>query len=95
MGLWKLRLSMVGTLAIIFGLSTLVFAVIMSLVGVSDLLTLGILVVSFNIAQWLISPYLIGAIYRVREIPENENPQLHRIVEALSQKAKSPSRNLC
>lgn len=88
MGLWKLRLSMVGTLAIIFGLSTLVFAVIMSLVGVSDLLTLGILVVSFNIAQWLISPYLIGAIYRVREIPENENPQLHRIVEALSQKSK-------
>ncbi|MGB9841515.1 MAG: zinc metalloprotease HtpX [Candidatus Bathyarchaeales archaeon] len=88
MGLWKLRLSMVGTLAIIFGLSTLVFAVIMSLVGVFDLLTLGILVVSFNIVQWLISPYLIGAIYRIREIPENENPQLHRIVEALSQKSK-------
>ncbi|MEM2969075.1 MAG: zinc metalloprotease HtpX, partial [Candidatus Bathyarchaeia archaeon] len=88
MGLWKLRLSMVGTLAIIFGLSTLVFAVIMSLVGVFDLLTLGILVVSFNIVQWLISPYLIGAIYRVREIPENENPQLHKIVEALSQKSK-------
>jgi len=79
---------MVGTLAIIFGLSTLVLAVIMSLVGVFDLLTLGLLVVTFNILQWLISPYLIGAIYRVREIPENENPQLHRIVETLSQKSK-------
>ncbi len=79
---------MVGTLAIIFGLSTLVFTVIMSLVGVFDLLTLGILVVSFNILQWLISPYLVGAIYRVREIPENENPQLHKMIENLSQKSK-------
>ncbi|MEM3000061.1 MAG: zinc metalloprotease HtpX [Candidatus Bathyarchaeia archaeon] len=88
MSLWKLRLSMVGTLAIIIGLSTLVFTVILSLIGTFDLLTLGILVVSFNIVQWLISPYLIGAIYRVREIPENENPQLHRIVENLSQKSR-------
>lgn len=79
---------MVGTLAIIFGLSTLVFTVIMSLVGAFDLLTLGILVVSFNILQWLISPYLVGAIYRVREIPENENPQLHKMIENLSQKSK-------
>lgn len=78
---------MAGTLAIIFGLSTLVFAVILSLVGVFDLLTLGILVVSFNIIQWLISPYVIGALYRVREISESENPQLHRIVENLSQKS--------
>ncbi|MCW4008307.1 MAG: zinc metalloprotease HtpX [Candidatus Bathyarchaeota archaeon] len=88
MSLWKLRLSMVGTLAIITGLSTLVFTVILSLIGTFDLLTLGILVVSFNIIQWLISPYLIGAIYHVREIPENENPQLHRIVENLSQKSR-------
>jgi heat shock protein HtpX len=84
----KLRLSMVGTLAVIFGLSTLVFAVIMSLAGVFDLLTLAILVVTFNIIQWLISPYLVGAMYRVRELPENENPQLHQMVEKLSEKSK-------
>jgi len=85
---WKLRLSMAGTLALIFGLSTLVFAVVMSLAGVFDMLTLGVLVVAFNIVQWLISPYLVGAIYRVRELPENENPQLHQMVESLSQKTK-------
>jgi heat shock protein HtpX len=79
---------MAGTLAIIFGLSTLVFTVIMSLAGVFDILTLGIVVVAFNIIQWLISPYLIGAIYRVRELPENENPQLHQMIENLSQKSK-------
>jgi heat shock protein HtpX len=88
MNTWKLRLSMAGTLAIIFGLSTLVFTVIMSLAGVFDILTLGIFVVAFNILQWLISPYLVGAIYKVRALPENENPQLHQMVENLSQKSK-------
>ena len=84
----KLRLSMAGTLAIIFGLSTLVFTVIMSLAGIFDLLTLAMVVVSFNIIQWLISPYLVGAIYRVRELPENENPQLHLMVENISKKTQ-------
>jgi heat shock protein HtpX len=79
---------MAGTLAIIFGLSTLVLTVIMSLAGVFDLLTLGVIVVTFNIIQWLISPYLVGAIYRVRELPQNENPQLHQMVENLSEKSK-------
>ena len=88
MNAWKLRLSMAGTLAIIFGLSTLVFTVIMSLAGVFDLLTLGIIVVSFNIIQWLISPYLVGAIYKVRELTKDENPQLHQMVENLSEKSK-------
>ena len=88
MNAWKLRLSMVGTLAVIIGLSTLVFTVILSLAGVFDILTLGVIVVVFNIVQWLISPYLVGAIYRVRELPENENPQLHQIVGNLSEKSK-------
>jgi heat shock protein HtpX len=79
---------MVGTLAVIIGLSTLVFTVILSLAGVFDILTLGVIVVVFNIVQWLISPYLVGAIYRVRELPENENPPLHQIVGNLSEKSK-------
>jgi heat shock protein HtpX len=79
---------MAGTLALIFGLSTLVFTVILSLAGVFDLLTLGIIVVAFNILQWFISPYLVGAIYRVRELSVNENPQLHQMVENLSEKSK-------
>lgn len=84
---WKLRLSMAGTLAIIFGLSTLVLAVIMSLAGVFDIITLGIMVVVINIAQWLLAPYLVGVLYRVRELPESENPQLHQTVKDLSMKS--------
>lgn len=87
MGIWKLRVSMLGTLAIIIGLSTLLFVVVLSLVGSFSLITLGVLVVAFNIFQWLISPYIIDALYSVREISEHENPQLHQTVENLSRKS--------
>jgi heat shock protein HtpX len=89
MNAWKLRFSMVGTLALIFGLSTLVFTLILTLAGIElSIITIGVLVVIFNIAQWLFSPYLVGAMYRAKEMPPNENPELHQMVEQLSQKSK-------
>jgi heat shock protein HtpX len=87
MNVWKLRLSMAGTLAIIIGLSTLVFTVILWFAGIFDIITLGVIVVAFNILQWLIAPYMIDAIYKVRALPENENPQLHQAVSNISQKS--------
>ena len=87
MNLWKLRLSMVGTLALIIGLSTLVFTLILSLAGVFDLLTLGVIVVTINIAQWLLAPYMVDAIYKVRALQVNENPRLHQVVSDLSKKS--------
>ena len=80
-------MSMLGTLAIIIGLSTLVFTVILFLLSSLDIITLGVLVVAFNIVQWLISPYIIDALYRTRELPENENPKLHETIENLSRKS--------
>ena len=87
MNIWKLRMSMLGTLAIIIGLSTLVFTAILMYAGALDIMTLGVLVVAFNIGQWLISPYIIDALYRTRELSESENPKLHEIVENLSRKS--------
>lgn len=78
---------MVGTLAIIIGLSTLFFTVILSLTGTFTITWLIVFVVGFNILQWLIAPYLIDLIYRVRPISKSENPELHSIVEQLSQKS--------
>jgi len=78
---------MVGTLAFIIGLSTLVFTVIMWFAGIFDIITLGVIIVAFNIIQWLIAPYMVDAIYKVRALPENENPQLHQAVSNLSQKS--------
>ncbi|MCS7112687.1 MAG: zinc metalloprotease HtpX [Nitrososphaerota archaeon] len=83
MNLIKLKLSMLGTVAVIIGLSTLFLALVLSLAGV-DILLLPIFVVAFNIVQWLIAPYLIDALYRVRELPESELPWLHRSIEKLS-----------
>jgi heat shock protein HtpX len=50
-------------------------------------LTLVIFVVAFNIIQWLISPYLIGAIYRVKQVSKSEEPKLVEMVENLAQKS--------
>jgi len=77
---------MVATLAIIIGLSTLVLTGVLLLLGVFDIVTLGIIVVAINVVQWLVAPYLVGALYKVRKIAESENPQLHQIVSNLSQK---------
>ncbi len=88
MNAWKLRISMAATLAIIFGLSTLIFAVILTVAGIGfSLLTIGVLVVGLNIAQWLLAPYLIGLIYKVRELKQNEKPELHQVVSDLSKKS--------
>jgi len=86
-GLWKLRLSMAGTATVIIGVSTLGFAMFMSLLGTFNPVSLIALVAAFNIAQWLFAPYLINAIYGVRPLKEGENPDLHRIVEDLSQRS--------
>jgi len=85
--LWKLRFSLIGTLALIIGLSTLFFMIILSLAGV-NLMLLPFIVVIFNIVQWLIAPYLIDAMYRVKEVKSSEDPALHEIVERLSKKSR-------
>lgn len=88
MSLWQLRLSMLGTLAIIISLSTLFFtAVLVFVFQTVNLLLLGIFVIGFNFVQWLIAPYLIDAMYRVREVSQSEKPRLHEMVERLSTKS--------
>jgi heat shock protein HtpX len=87
MSLWKLRVSMIGTLAIIIGLTTLAFTVILSIFNVFSLITMLIFVVIFNVAQWLFAPYIIDTIYRVKEISRNQHPKLYDMVERLSRRS--------
>lgn len=76
------------TLAIIFGLTTLGFAVALTLFGYGiSLWAIGALVVILNVAQWLLSPYLVGLIYRVKALSEGDNPKLHQMVADLSKKS--------
>ena len=87
MSIWKLRASAIVTLAVIIGLSTLFFAVILTLLGTFDIITVMVFVIGFNFVQWLIAPYLIGALYRVKEVKPGENPKLQSMVENLSRKS--------
>jgi len=84
-------LSMVTTLAIIFGLTTLVFTVIFFAAGlgfsIEGLELIAVLVAGINIVQWLIAPYLIGWIYKVKALAQNEKPELHQMVENISKKS--------
>jgi len=86
MSIWQLRFSVIGTLALIIGLSTLFLTAILMWLQV-DLLAIGIFVVLFNLAQWLLAPYLIDAMYRVKEATPSEHPKLHNMIERLSQKS--------
>lgn len=90
MGLIKLRLSMIGTLAFIIGVSTLFFTVILSLVNAFSIYFLIFFVVAFNIIQWLIAPRMIDAIYHVKEIKEKDHPKLYTMVRRICERAKFP-----
>jgi len=78
---------MYGTLAIIVGISTAFFAAILMLLGISNILLLVVLVAIFNILQWLFAPYMIKALYRVKEVKPEDSPELHRMVENLASKS--------
>ena len=84
MSVWKLRASMLGTLAIIIGLTTLAFMLILQLIGAFNWALIIFLVAAFNITQWLVAPYIIDALYRVKEISRKDNPKLYSMVERLS-----------
>lgn len=87
--LLKLRLSMIGVWAAITGLATLILTAILLYLGMPIYGIYGILgfVIVFHFFQWLIGPYIINAIYSVREVKPHEYPWLHRIVEKLSKRS--------
>lgn len=87
LSLWKLRFSLIGTVAIIIGLSTLFFTILLSLAGVS-IIVLPFVVIAFNVIQWLVAPYLIDSMYRVKEVKPDEDPELHQMVDRLIQKSQ-------
>jgi len=82
----KLRMTLIGTLALLIGLSTLFFAAILTYFGVTNLMSLAFMVILFNIGQWLFAPYLISSMYQVHEASGPESAELRSMVERLSQR---------
>jgi heat shock protein HtpX len=86
-GLWRLRLTMATTVALIIGITTLAFSVILWWFDILDVFTLLIVVGLFNVAQWLFAPYLVKMMYGVRKAESGERPELQGILERISQRS--------
>jgi len=86
MQLWKLKLNMVATMAMVIAITTGFIALILFLVGV-PLMTLLPIVIALNLFQWLIGPYIIDAIYHVKPLNEGELPWLEQSVRRLAEKS--------
>ncbi|OYT51139.1 MAG: zinc metalloprotease HtpX [Desulfurococcales archaeon ex4484_217_2] len=87
--LWKLRLSMLGTMAAITAIATLVFVTILTWLNISFYGFYGIIgfIVAFHLFQWIIGPYVIDAVYHVRPLSKHEYPELHDIVEKIAKRS--------
>ncbi len=90
MSAMRLRVSLLTTLMLVIGLSTLFFTVALSLFGAFDFVTLALFVVGFNLIQWLIAPYIVDAMYRVHEVSRGERPELYDVVERVSHRSRLP-----
>ena len=88
MSLWRLRFSMLAAVALLIGLSTLFITVVLTLIGITNLYLILGFVIIFNLLQWLISPYIVDALYRVKEADPIRYRRLHEIVENLSRKSR-------
>ncbi len=86
LSLLKLRISMIGIWAVVTGLATLILAGVLLYLGMPLYGLYGILgfVIAFHFLQWLMGPYIINAIYRVRELKRTEYPWLHEAVAKIS-----------
>jgi len=84
MSLWKLKISMIGTLVLLIGISTLLLAFILEFLGGFTPTILITAVLVFNVLQWLFAPYIIEAVYHVKEVGPGHwlQEMVSRIAEA-------------
>jgi len=96
-GLVKLKTITAITMALVFGVIAGIFAVVLWYMGASgyDGLIMALFFSLIMLAiQWYLGPILIKAITQMREIKEDEYPELHSIVEKLSKASSIPKPKL-
>ncbi|BAJ50116.1 peptidase M48 [Candidatus Caldarchaeum subterraneum] len=89
LSLVKLRLAMVGTWALITGVASLLFVAVLTFLRIPllNFYTIIGFVVVFHVFQWLIGPYIIGAVYRTRPAAEAGLGWVEEAVNRLSMAA--------
>jgi heat shock protein HtpX len=96
-GLTKLKFIQWFTLSLVFGVIAGIMAVVLWYSGASGfggLLFAVILSFIMLFIQWLIGPWLIKAMTRMREVKPSEAPELHELVSRLSKEAGIPKPTL-
>ncbi|MDG7046495.1 MAG: M48 family metalloprotease [Nitrososphaerota archaeon] len=83
----KFRLSMLISLALIIGATTLILLIVLTLMGVESILLLGLLVVGINVLEWLFAPKLIDRMYKTRELGPGDPVEIKEIVAKIASKA--------
>ncbi len=86
MSLWMLRLRLLIATALLIGISTLIFTAVLTYLGVFNIYFVIVLVILFNLLQWLLAPKMINAIYRVRE-PSGSERWLVNSLEEISRRS--------
>lgn len=84
---FRLRAGMLGSVALIIGITTLGAAILLNgVLGLHFVWTL-IFVIPFFFIQWYYGPKLVEYSMKVKEAPEDEYPHLHQRVGELSRRA--------
>ncbi|MCF7890691.1 M48 family metalloprotease [Candidatus Bipolaricaulota bacterium] len=82
----RLKLSMLGSLGLIVGITTLGAAILLNgILGLNFIWTL-VFIVPFFFLQWYYGPKMVEYSMGVEEAPRNKYPELHRTVEDISRK---------
>ena len=96
-GLLKLKAITGITMALVFGVISGIFAIVLWYVGASGYSGL-IMALFFSVImlaiQWYLGPVLIKTLTRMKEIKVGDNPEVHILVEKLSKVAGIPKPKL-
>jgi len=84
----KLKLALL--VALLFAIMYGIIAGFGAALGAGGAASYLVLALFFLLLQYLVSPYIVSAMMRVRWVSEREEPELHKMVEELSAKACIP-----
>ena len=84
MGLAKLYGAMIVTILFVTIVAALVFYGVMILMGSPSITALAVFIAIFYLFQWLISPYIIDAIYKVRPLEPGEEEWLQKAIRDIA-----------
>lgn len=88
--IWKLRLRLWFATVLLFGLLYAIVTAVSYYFGFGGPLMFGFFAIVIILAQYLLGPFMVESMMKVRYVSEAEAPNLHRMVEELAYNAGIP-----